>query len=119
MALPARQLQKAHIASIALQCHDIIPSSNNGRHEPHPQPPPRQALCFLAGANSIFDCDKLLTTPNNDRGEDEQLFDLLGLKSRPAFLPYASGAASSAAFQEAGAGGCGSAAATQQASATA
>ncbi|KFM29079.1 Biotin synthase [Auxenochlorella protothecoides] len=78
-----------------------------------------QALCFLAGANSIFDGDKLLTTPNNDRGEDEQLFDLLGLKSRPAFLPYASGAASSAAFQEAGAGGCGSAAATQQASATA
>lgn len=26
-----------------------------------------QALCFLAGANSIFDGDKLLTTPNNDR----------------------------------------------------
>ncbi len=26
-----------------------------------------QAMCFLAGANSIFDGDKLLTTPNNDR----------------------------------------------------
>lgn len=29
-----------------------------------------QALCFMAGANSIFDGDKLLTTPNNDRNED-------------------------------------------------
>lgn len=26
-----------------------------------------QALAFMAGANSIFDGDKLLTTPNNDR----------------------------------------------------
>jgi biotin synthase len=26
-----------------------------------------QAMAFLAGANSIFDGDKLLTTPNNDR----------------------------------------------------
>ena len=31
-----------------------------------------QALCFMAGANSIFDGDKLLTTPNNDRNEDLQ-----------------------------------------------
>lgn len=54
-----------------------------------------QALCFLAGANSIFDGDKLLTTPNNDRGEDEAMFDMLGLKSRPAFLPYKSGNESS------------------------
>lgn len=29
-----------------------------------------QALCFLSGANSIFDGDKLLTTPNNDRCAD-------------------------------------------------
>jgi biotin synthase len=28
-----------------------------------------QALAFMAGANSIFDGDKLLTTPNNDRNE--------------------------------------------------
>ncbi|CAG9460505.1 unnamed protein product [Pedinophyceae sp. YPF-701] len=54
-----------------------------------------QALCFLAGANSIFDGDKLLTTENNDRNEDLELFDELGLTSRPAFLPYASGAATS------------------------
>ena len=54
-----------------------------------------QALCFLAGANSIFDGDKLLTTPNNDRDEDAVMFDALGLKSRPAFLPYESGNESS------------------------
>jgi biotin synthase len=54
-----------------------------------------QALCFLAGANSIFDGDKLLTTPNNDRNEDMEMFDMLGLRSRPAFLPYESGQESS------------------------
>lgn len=57
-----------------------------------------QALCFMAGANSIFDGDKLLTTPNNDRNEDLAMFDILGLKSRPAFMPYASGNESSKAF---------------------
>ena len=44
-----------------------------------------QALCFMAGANSIFSGDKLLTTPNPDFKDDLQLFQLLGLKSRPAF----------------------------------
>ena len=33
-----------------------------------------QALCFLAGANSIFAGDKLLTTPNPDTDSDLQLF---------------------------------------------
>lgn len=42
-----------------------------------------QALCFLAGANSIFAGDKLLTTPNPGIGRDERLFDVLGLKPRP------------------------------------
>ncbi|KAJ1561451.1 biotin synthase, partial [Nowakowskiella sp. JEL0078] len=36
-----------------------------------------QALCFLAGANSIFSGDKLLTTPNNDKNEDSALFEIL------------------------------------------
>jgi biotin synthase len=54
-----------------------------------------QALCFMAGANSIFDGDKLLTTPNNDRNEDMQMFEELGLKSRPAFMPYGAGGATS------------------------
>ena len=38
-----------------------------------------QALCFIAGANSIFLGDKLLTTPNPERSEDLQLLDRLGL----------------------------------------
>jgi biotin synthase len=38
-----------------------------------------QALCFLAGANSIFCGPKLLTTPNPERDRDLQLMDRLGL----------------------------------------
>ena len=38
-----------------------------------------QALCFLAGANSIFYGDRLLTTPNPGRSHDEQLFERLGI----------------------------------------
>jgi len=39
-----------------------------------------QALCFLAGANSIFAGEKLLTTPNPDYDMDRRLFETLGLK---------------------------------------
>lgn len=39
-----------------------------------------QALCFLAGANSIFYGDRLLTTDNPEFCEDDTLFDRLGLK---------------------------------------
>lgn len=39
-----------------------------------------QALCFMAGANSIFSGEKLLTTPNPEVDRDEELFNLLGLK---------------------------------------
>lgn len=38
-----------------------------------------QALCFLAGANSIFLGEKLLTTPNPERSDDLRLLDRLGL----------------------------------------
>jgi len=38
-----------------------------------------QALCFLAGANSIFYGEKLLTTGNPDTARDDSLFDKLGL----------------------------------------
>src|ERR1700748_246731 len=44
-----------------------------------------QALCFMAGANSIFAGDKLLTTPNPSFEEDNMMFELLGLKPRVAF----------------------------------
>ncbi len=38
-----------------------------------------QALCFLAGANSIFYGEKLLTTSNPDENHDQQLFNKLGI----------------------------------------
>ena len=44
-----------------------------------------QALCFMAGANSIFAGDKLLTTPNPSFDEDNAMFQLLGLTPRTAF----------------------------------
>jgi len=43
-----------------------------------------QALCFLAGANSIFYGDKLLTTGNPDVARDEALFQRLGIQVEPA-----------------------------------
>ncbi len=43
-----------------------------------------QALCFLAGANSIFAGDKLLTTPNPEHDLDKQMFQVLNLKPRKA-----------------------------------
>jgi biotin synthase len=39
-----------------------------------------QALCFLAGANSIFCGPRLLTTPNPKRDRDQLLMDRLGLQ---------------------------------------
>lgn len=44
-----------------------------------------QALCFLAGANSIFTGEKLLTTPNPDFDADKAMFEILGLHPRKAF----------------------------------
>ena len=43
-----------------------------------------QALCFLAGANSIFAGDTLLTTPNPEVDRDKRLFENLNLTPRPA-----------------------------------
>jgi biotin synthase len=43
-----------------------------------------QALCFAAGANSIFLGEKLLTTPNPERSEDMQLLARLGMHPLPA-----------------------------------
>jgi biotin synthase len=44
-----------------------------------------QALCFFAGANSIFTGEKLLTTPNPSQSDDLALLAMLGMKPRPAF----------------------------------
>jgi biotin synthase len=43
-----------------------------------------QALCFMAGANSIFYGEKLLTTGNPQAARDLQLFERLGLSAMPA-----------------------------------
>jgi len=43
-----------------------------------------QALCFMAGANSIFAGDKLLTTPNPAYVQDQEMFQVLQLKPRKA-----------------------------------
>jgi biotin synthase len=44
-----------------------------------------QALCFMAGASSIFAGDKLLTTPNPEFNEDADLFKILGLTPKAPF----------------------------------
>jgi biotin synthase len=44
-----------------------------------------QALCFMAGAGSIFAGDKLLTTPNPEFNEDKAMFDILGLIPKEPF----------------------------------
>ncbi|WP_304037166.1 biotin synthase BioB [Mesonia mobilis] len=48
-----------------------------------------QAMCFFAGANSIFAGDKLLTTPNPDVNEDMEMFKLLGLNPQAPFVKKA------------------------------
>lgn len=44
-----------------------------------------QALCFLAGANSIFAGEKLLTTPNPEYDRDREMFQVLNLKPRKSY----------------------------------
>ncbi|MXO58268.1 biotin synthase BioB [Altererythrobacter salegens] len=51
-----------------------------------------QALCFMAGANSIFTGDKLLTAPNAGDDEDAALFSRLGLKPLTGEEPMRQGA---------------------------
>lgn len=47
-----------------------------------------QAMCFMAGANSIFAGDKLLTTPNPEFNSDMAMFEMLGLKPKAAFADH-------------------------------
>jgi biotin synthase len=51
-----------------------------------------QALCFLAGANSIFYGDKLLTTENPDERHDTSLFTRLGIHTQQGPAPRSCGA---------------------------
>jgi biotin synthase len=46
-----------------------------------------QVLCFLAGANSVFLGDRLLTTPNPETDADRRLFARVGLTLQGAAVP--------------------------------
>ncbi len=61
---------------------------------------PEQAFCFMAGANSIFAGEKLLTTPNPSFEADLRMFDLLGLKAMEAFQNLKPGTQSLALDEE-------------------
>jgi biotin synthase len=53
-----------------------------------------QALCFFAGANSIFYGDKLLTTANPDENHDQKLFEKLGINTAAGTTPDSASIAS-------------------------
>jgi biotin synthase len=65
----------------------VLPASrvrlSAGRTEMSPE---TQALCFLAGANSIFTGEKLLTTPNPGEDHDRDLLVRLGMEPMPAHV---------------------------------
>ena len=60
-----------------------------------------QALCFLAGANSIFYGDKLLTTGNPAAGRDRALFAKLGINAAEPALRCAAPAVPAAGLTDA------------------
>lgn len=70
------------IATTRIVLPTVVVRLSAGRTEMSPE---TQALCFLAGAGSIFTGDKLLTTPNPDFNEDMHLLQTLGLNPRKAF----------------------------------
>jgi biotin synthase len=65
------------VAVARLVCPRAMVRLSAGREAMSPE---MQALCFLAGANSIFVGGKLLTTPNPEQDEDAKLFTLLDLR---------------------------------------
>lgn len=65
------------IAVARIVCPHSMVRLSAGRNEMSEE---LQALCVMAGANSIFVGDQLLTTPNPERGSDAHLFAELGLK---------------------------------------
>ena len=66
------------VAVARIVCPKAMVRLSAGRETMSPE---MQALCFLAGANSIFVGGKLLTTPNPEQDEDARLFALLDLKA--------------------------------------
>ncbi len=67
------------IATARILMHKTVVRLSAGRKE---MSATEQALCFMAGANSIFSGEKLLTTDNASVDDDAILFELLGLKAK-------------------------------------
>jgi len=66
-----------------------------------------QSLCFLAGANSIFYGEKLLTTDNPESDRDQALFKRLGIKPEASTVPATEDVQLAAADGHACSGACG------------
>jgi biotin synthase len=79
---PIEFVRTVAVARIVLPTSFVRLSAGRGQMPDH-----LQALCFLAGANSIFHGDRLLTTPNPESDADKQLFDKLGLRPLPVEAP--------------------------------
>ena len=75
---PIEFVRTIAVARITMPCAVVRLSA--GREAMHDS---TQALCFMAGANSIFHGERLLTTPNPDARSDARLFERLGLRPMP------------------------------------
>jgi biotin synthase len=69
------------VAVARIVCPKAMVRLSAGRNEMSEE---LQALCFMAGANSIFVGNQLLTTPNPERGSDAHLFQTLDLRPMSA-----------------------------------
>ena len=67
------------VATSRIAFHESVIRLSAGRNKMSME---AQALCFLAGAGSIFAGDKLLTTPNPEFDEDAKMFEILGLTAK-------------------------------------
>ena len=72
---PIEFVRTVAVARIAMPTSFVRLSAGRSQMPDH-----LQALCFLAGANSIFYGDKLLTTPNPESDADLKLFEKLGIQ---------------------------------------
>ena len=72
---PIEFVRTVAAARIAMPSSFVRLSAGRGQMPDH-----LQALCFLAGANSIFYGEKLLTTPNPESDTDRKLFEKLGIR---------------------------------------
>ncbi len=88
---PIEFVRTVAVARIVLPASMVRLSAGRGAMPDH-----LQALCFLAGANSIFYGDRLLTTPNPESDADAALFAKLGVTPMPPEVDQESSAARAA-----------------------